>query len=198
MDFYSETQFRDLARAGTLPRDAAVRHVLSASAEAGAGRQITFTASTSDVDRLDTRILASGWDLRAFQRNPVVLWAHQNRELPIGRAVRVWVEGDRLRASVEFMGGDLNPMADQVYRMLQGAWLRGVSVGFRPLEWRFSEEPDRKGSIDFVRQELIEFSITPTPANSDALADPVLTGRRDVGAVEAELLAQLLSLEALR
>lgn len=197
MDFYSETQFRDLARAGTLPSDAGVRSVLAASAEATGDRQMTFTISTSDTDRLGTRILASGWDLEAYRRNPSVLFGHQHGSLPIGRGVRVWVENDRLRATLEFMGPDLSEHADQIYRMLRGAWLRGVSVGFRPLQWRFSDEPDRKGAIDFVRQELIEISITPTPANSDALADPVPGGRRDAGTAE-RLLLELISLEALR
>ncbi len=197
MHFLSDFEFRDLARAGTLPRDAAVRQTFTVATDPGEDRSLTFTVSTSDVDRLDSRILASGWDLRAYRQNPTVLWAHERRELPIGRAVRVWIESDRLRATVEFMPADLHPFADQIHKMLQGGWLRGISVGFRPLEWRWAPEEDRKGQIDFLRAELIELSITPTPANADALADPVPSGR-DTGAIEAGLLAQLLELEALR
>ncbi len=42
---------------------------------AGGGRLVTVAASVEVEDRLGDTILAEGWELAAYRRNPVVLWA---------------------------------------------------------------------------------------------------------------------------
>src|SRR5688572_3416992 len=49
---------------------------LNAQTKAIGNRQVESIASTETLDREHDRILASGWDLTAFRRNPVCLWAH--------------------------------------------------------------------------------------------------------------------------
>jgi phage head maturation protease len=68
-------------------------------------------------------------------------------------------------------------MGKAVAALLSGGFLRSVSVGFRPLEFRFSSDPARQGGIDFTKQELLEISVVPVPANAEAL----LTGISDSG-----------------
>src|SRR5690606_20034299 len=38
-------------------------------------------------------------------------------------------------------------------------------------KWNWSEEDDRRFGVDFIEQELLEFSIVPVPANPDALIE---------------------------
>jgi hypothetical protein len=54
------------------------------------------------------------------------------------------------------------------------------SVGFIPIEFNFSSNPDRPMGIDFKRQELLEFSVVPVPANANALIEArSYRGQRD-------------------
>lgn len=126
-------------------------------------RRIKFTISTGDVDRDNDTISAAGWVLDNYKQNPVVLWAHSHRDLPIGKAVSIGVEGNALVAVAEFA---THPLAQTVYEMLKGGFMRATSVGFRAIEYAINEE--RRG-IDFKRQELLEFSVVPVPANPHAL-----------------------------
>jgi HK97 family phage prohead protease len=118
-------------------------------------------------DRIDPH----GWDLDNYRRNPVVLWAHDALSPPIGRASNIRVEGNRLLGDVEFAPPELSPFADEIYRLVRAQFLNACSVGFAPLEWSFAKDPDRQFGIDFKRQELLELSVVPIPANANALVD---------------------------
>jgi HK97 family phage prohead protease len=140
------------------------RKQLVSDVEPVGARTIRFCLSTAGVDRDNDTIDPRGWQLDNYRRNPVVLWAHDYRALPVARAVRIGVEGDRLVAAAEFAE---HPFADSVFKLYQGGFLRATSVGFRPIE--ATPNPAR-GGIDFTKQELLEFSCVPIPANPDALA----------------------------
>jgi HK97 family phage prohead protease len=191
--FLTDERFKALAKSGALPAGATVRKTFTAGVKPESKRLLTFTISTSDVDRQGDSISAAGWDLTAYRTNPIVLWAHESRNLPVGRAVNVGIENGRLKATAEFMPSDLYPFADRVYRMLRDGWLTAASVGFRPIEWEWSQ--NRTHGIDFKRAELIEFSIVPIPANAAALLEPIPAGVRGI---KENLLAHLIQLEALR
>ena len=71
-----------------------LRKTIAARAVKGArDRTFTFTLSTRDVDRANDTIDQSGWRLDNYKRNPVVLFSHDHRGLPIGRTVAIGVEG---------------------------------------------------------------------------------------------------------
>jgi len=72
------------------------------SAARGDDRRLRFTISTASVDREQDTIAVSGWDLRQYLRNPVVLWGHDAAALPIGRALDVGIEAGALKATVEW------------------------------------------------------------------------------------------------
>lgn len=135
----------------------------------GEDQTLQFTISTGVVDRdLDT-VNANGWKLESYQRNPVVLWAHDYSSPPVARAPAVWVEDNKLKSRAQFTPRDVNPFGHMVYRMLAADFLRATSVGFNPLKWQFNEE--RKFGVDFLEQELLEYSIVPVPANPEALIE---------------------------
>jgi HK97 family phage prohead protease len=173
---FKEAVRRKEAPAKTLLRKASVAKLLVSDVEA---RQVRFTISTDSIDREGDTIALGGWNLSAFMQNPVVLWGHNASELPIGRAAAIGIEGGELRAVVDFVPADMPAVgekAEAVLRMCREGFLSATSVGFRPTDFRYAEErmkeDDWWAPIDFLQQELLEFSIVSIPANPEALIDP--------------------------
>ncbi|HEY1956704.1 MAG TPA: HK97 family phage prohead protease [Polyangiaceae bacterium] len=131
-------------------------------------READFVASTDAVDAYD-EIVAQNWDLDRFKANPVILWAHNSRELPIGKATRCEMVGGRLECTIKFASEKANPQAEQVWQLVQDDMLRAVSVGFYPRTVR-SEKRDDKDVYVLDDNELHEISVVPVPANPEALA----------------------------
>lgn len=138
-----------------------------------ANRTVDFVASTDIIDAHDEVIEQSSWILDDYLTNPVVLFAHQSHDLPIGRCVDVAVRGGprgpQLECRVEFASAELNPKAEQVFRMVVEKFLRAVSVGFIPRTYRWEM---RGGQEVWVWADCVlkEISVTPVPANPEALA----------------------------
>jgi HK97 family phage prohead protease len=181
MQLLTAAQFKNLQR--RRPRQLVgplgVYKQTSAAPDALAERALRFTISTGAVDRECDRVAVTGWDLRNYARNPVVLWGHDSTRLPIGRAFDLGLEGGALKASVEFIpyytpeGGSF---AEAVLRLARAGFLAATSVGFRPVKWDYTQDPERGADdwfpgIDFEEQELVEFSIVTVPANPEALIE---------------------------
>lgn len=151
-----------------------LRHAFETTLKAaeGAERAFDFTISTASVDRQGDTISLDGWKLDSFRKNPVVLWAHDYAMLPVGRAENLRIADGGLMARAVFTGEGLSRFNDTVFEMLKTGFLSATSVGFIPLKWQWTEAPDRQYGIDFIEQELLEFSIVPVPANSEALIAP--------------------------
>jgi HK97 family phage prohead protease len=143
-----------------------IRKEFSAETRAVGDRTVEFILSTEDADREKDVVTAAGWRLDAYKRNPVVLWAHRYADLPVARAVDVRVLGKKLVARAEFAPASIYPFAQTVFAMLQAGYLNAVSVGFRPLK---SAQNAQRGGVDFLEQELLEFSVVPVPAHQGAL-----------------------------
>ena len=130
-------------------------------------RAPTLAAFTSLVPCEKARDAAvEGWDLKAYRKNPVVLFAHDASAWPVGRAVKIGVERDRLVAEVQFANTHEGRKAQH---LVETGHLKATSVGFRVLEAKPSTDRERQGGYDFKRQELMEFSIVPVPANPECL-----------------------------
>ncbi len=171
MRFVDARRFKEAALAGKyeglgLHKAFACDEVRAVDAES---RVIDFVISSGAVDREGDTIAANGWELENFRKNPVVLFAHDHGEPPIARALSVATKDGKLTARTEFMAPDLSAFSHMIFRMYAEGFMRAVSVGFQPLEWSFAKEEERKLGIDFHRQELLEFSAVPVPANPEAL-----------------------------
>ena len=134
--------------------------------------KITFVASTDSVDRYGDVINQEGWNIEAYERNPVVLLNHNANSLPIGRGA-VKVKDGQLMIDVEFDKDD--ELAQRVERKARNGFLNAVSVGFNPLEAvERSKLPKdhpaytERGGNYFNKSELLEVSIVTIPANSEA------------------------------
>lgn len=168
----STDDFRDLAKAGQHPDGPVYRFTTTEpQLQSEASRKIRFVFSDQAVDHSNDRILAAGWDLGAFRRNPVALFSHDSSAPPIGRASSVVVQGDRLVGDIEFADSETYPFADTIYRLVKGKYLNAVSVGFKPIDWAFTADKTRPNGIDFKKQALLEISVCPVPCNPNALVE---------------------------
>lgn len=119
--------------------------------------------STSDIDRQGESVDQKGWDLTFFKMNPIVLWAHDYAQLPIGVATSVEVKDGKLVAEGKFAPADANPFAQQVRKLYDLGMVNTTSVGFIPKEY----DGTKSGVIS--KSELLEFSFVPVPANPYAV-----------------------------
>lgn len=130
-----------------------------------------WTISTDNKDRMRDTIDVGGWDTKAFKQNPVVLWAHQSRELPVAKVLQLWTDTkgkfSRLRAIKQFTTEEQHPFGAMVWRLTEDGFLGAASVGFRRL--KSIPDPDDEMGLIFKKQELLESSVVPIPANPFAL-----------------------------
>lgn len=146
-------------------------------------RQIEFDLSTDSKDRSGDVVRVDGWELDNYRLNPVFLWAHDYTRPPIGRAVEIDVvmgakRGSKrtgvLRAVDEFADTEF---ALEIFDLYSDKILNAVSVGFEPIEWQaMFEENDRFVGIEYTRQELLEHSAVPVPANPETLQRAIQKG----------------------
>jgi HK97 family phage prohead protease len=169
----STAEFHRNAQAGQRPRGPVFRIGLEPVEDVdGKPRTKRFCFSDESVDRMGDTISVNGWDLSDFTKNPVALWAHDSSAPPIGRASNVGVVGRRLMGDIEFADAATYEFADTVYRLVDGRFIRAVSVGFLPVRYKFVEnDPTRGFGVDFLEQILLEISVCPVPANPNALGE---------------------------
>jgi len=141
-------------------------------------REVDWVASTLAVDSYDT-VIEQDWEgehggLDRYRANPVVLFAHDSRSLPIGRALKIGVENPgkkdaALVTTVKFATEKANPMAELCWQSVLEDTLRGMSVGWLPggTERR---EIDGVMRTVFIRNSLYELSVCPVPSNPEALS----------------------------
>ncbi|HBI50276.1 MAG TPA: hypothetical protein DDY21_00280 [Candidatus Moranbacteria bacterium] len=127
----------------------------------------TFEAVISGIktDRYGDTINPEGWVLKNFNKNPVLLWAHDHHTPTVGRALKVWVEGKVLMMKGEFAP---TPFAQELKLLAENGFLRAFSVGFKPIDYKFNDN-----GVDFLSQELLEVSFVNVPAYAEALMKTV-------------------------
>ena len=171
-----------------------MRHsVITCEIKEVAPRVLRFTSSDETPDRQRDIVRAKGWILDNYLKNPVFLWAHDYSQPPVGKTVKVEVVGKKLITDVEFADADTYKFADTIYRLYKGGFLNAVSVGFQPLEWEGKsgedDVPKWEGNV-FTKQELLEHSAVPVPANPNALVHA--KAAKVITAKELKELAKLM------
>ena len=130
-------------------------------------RAFEFVLSKQVADRAGDVISLAGWKLDNYKRSPVVLWGHDHSVPAIGTCRDVRVTGDALAGTVQFVKAGVHPLADLVCELVTEGVINTGSVGFIPNKWAFRESDN---GIDWLEQELIEFSIVNVPMLPEALA----------------------------
>lgn len=135
---------------------------LYTKAEIQEKQQDVFTAvASSEVeDRQGEVVRQSGWDLRNFKKNPILLYMHDHKK-PIGKATRVWLDKTGSSPLLKFKGyiSDATEELKGYKRLMEDGILNSFSVGFRPLEMDGNE---------ITKSELFEISLVSVPANPEA------------------------------
>jgi HK97 family phage prohead protease len=123
--------------------------------------EVEFVVSTGDIDSHGERISVKGIDYKTYMKtNNVILWGHDGFNLPIGNAVKMWVDGDKLMARAKFYLKDDFPR--KVYQYIMDGVLKAVSIGGMVEEWG-------SDGMTISKLKMKEFSVVSVPANDYAL-----------------------------
>lgn len=129
--------------------------------------EVDVLVSNAATDRYGESIAVEGIDTTEVMRNPVVLWAHDYQDLPLGRILKLWKSGGNLYARIH-LDTDLSEFADTVYKMILRGTINAVSIGGLVRKWG----ADEAGITDWAKideLEMVELSIVPVGAHPDAL-----------------------------
>lgn len=145
----------------------------------GHARRLRYVASDETPDRYGDIVRVKGWTLDNFKKSPVLIWGHDYERPPIGTVPDVRKSKDPLAliAEAEYFERDVNEFADTIFRMAEIGGIRGVSVGFMPLESNDPQDPEErekmglgKFGFEFTKADLLELSQVSVPANPNAVA----------------------------
>lgn len=139
--------------------------VVETKAADGNGRTLVVKITSPTPDRSHDIVVPMGMVADNYLKNPVVLYAHDYRDLPIGKCTDLKAIDTGVLATVQFPNEGDYPKADQVYSLYKQGILNAWSIGFMPLEF---DENDGGGHT-FTKWELFEFSAVPVPDNAEAL-----------------------------
>lgn len=138
-----------------------------------AKRTILFVASDESEDRYGDIIRQDGWQLGNYRKNPVGLWCHDSNGMcsahngmPVARGLRADIAGQELLWLAQFWPVGEYEFSDLIFNAYRNGFMNAVSVGFIPQEFKFIEEGS---GTEFLKQELLEVSFVPLPANPNAL-----------------------------
>lgn len=146
--------------------------------------RVTAVISTGDLARDDAIVDPAGWVLDNYQRNPVVLWGHDDGAMPLARTLDVQATPRELIAVAEFDADD--PDAARLFKKVQRGFVNATSVRWLPLDAEFREVEGRSVLV-FTRQELLEWSFVAIPADPGAVILRADGSRLNVEALAREM-----------
>lgn len=140
--------------------------------------------STESVDRQGDVVIARGMDRSMFEKNPVVMYAHNYDDVVIGRCAWIVPVQNGLKAKTIY--SDATEKARSVWACVKEGILKGKSIGFLALNERLAtkdecaKHPEWKSAVKIIDQSLLlEYSVAPIPVNQDALVLAVAKGMGD-------------------
>lgn len=130
-------------------------------------RTFVAIASTPIIDRYGDTIQQEGWLLENFLKNPVIPWAHDYWQPPVGRATEIGINAQgNLQFKYQATPKGVYPFADTIWELYRNQFMFAFSVGFTSIE----AEGDWQNGYDFKQCELHEISAVVVPANPQAVA----------------------------
>ena len=128
-------------------------------------REIEGIATTPTPDRVGDIVEPKG---AAFKLPLPLLWQH-NSSQPIGSVTHAKVTSDGITIKAKLAKidepGTLKDRLDEAWQSLKHGLVRGLSIGFKPLE---SAQIKETFSLRFTSWEWLELSAVTIPANSEA------------------------------
>lgn len=141
-----------------------------------------YTITDESVDRYGDIVRASGVSLANYLKNPVVQFAHDYTQPPVGFSIRTWFDKgtNTIKALALFLDErvDTTGRSDLIFRLVKTNGMRACSIGFDPIEtYHPKNESERTAlglgeyGVEYRSSDLLEFSPVPLPANPNALSD---------------------------
>ena len=127
---------------------------------------IEILASDESVDRDNDIIKADGWETANWLKTGSLLYGHDPSSPfnVVGTAHGAKIKDGKLYLYSKLAAKGTSDTHDTIRSLLSQKILKGVSVGFKAKEYA----PNDVGGYMFTKQELLEISLTPVPANSNA------------------------------
>jgi len=132
-------------------------------------RTLTATITTRSVDRDGDIIEPEGIDTTNFDKNPVVLWAHNYSQIPVAKITKLYTNPQGLLAEIVFAE---HSFAKDVFNLYADGFLNAWSIGFVGQKGYVEPRLDEDGRVQgyvYNKVELLELSAVPIPANPEAL-----------------------------
>ena len=161
----------------------------------GKGEVRAVLSTTGNIDLVGDKFLEGAFD-KFIDENPTIpmLWSHSASEI-IGDWKGFEIDNEKLMAT----GQLFEPVqrAREASQLLKAEMIKGVSIGFIPLEytWNYRDEESMSAGVplrsgfDFSEVKLLEASLVLWPANPEAAVDSVKNknGSIDIRKLERHL-----------
>jgi HK97 family phage prohead protease len=126
-------------------------------------------ANTENTDRMGDIILQEGIRRDAWQAGGAVILRDHNVGWPVANGIRARVEPAGFTVRIRFAPWGTSEVADETRRLVKAGVLRGVSIGFLPIDYELIDRNDYSSGYLFREIELLEISICSVPANRESL-----------------------------
>ncbi len=142
-------------------------------------RVITGIATTPSPDRMDDVVEPKG---AQFKLPIPFLWQH-NHDQPVGQVTKATVTDAGIEVTVELAKvdepGTLKDRLDEAWQSIKAKLVRGLSIGFSPIE---SANIDGSWGRRFLKWEWLELSAVTVPANAGASIQTIKSIDRELRA----------------
>lgn len=147
-------------------------------------RVLRYVTTTEHRDRYGDIVRAAGARLENYMRNPVIQFAHDYSNPPVGNTIHIAIDGknNNVPAHGLFMDERVDPSgrSDLVFRMAKSGFMKACSIGFMPIDAyrpKDSAERDLMGlgeyGLEYRVWDFMEWSPCPVPANPNALQESI-------------------------
>jgi hypothetical protein len=125
---------------------------------------VEYVASNETIDSYREIIRADGWRFNRFAKNAPFVDSHDYSSVDklLGKVVDFRVEGRQLIETVEWAinaGLPENHLANIGWKMTVAGYLKGVSVGFMPLDWISAWDKDKADGKEAWEQQLVDLQL---------------------------------------
>jgi len=111
------------------------------------------------VDRSAESVLPSGYDIKSYMKNPILLYQHKG-DSPVGKVINIDITQKGLYIEAEVH----KAMSEQTYYGVENGILKTFSIGFS-----VKDATENDGVWFWTAVELLEVSIVSVPDNQESL-----------------------------
>lgn len=134
-------------------------------------KPIPYEALDSSILTNGMRVMVDGVDISQFLKNPVMLYDHNDWQLPIGRWLNTIKDSGKILTNADFDYEDKDEQTQRIIGKAERGFLKACTVGLADIEATDDPMYMLPGQIGptILRCRLREISITPIGRNHNAL-----------------------------